>query len=177
MQSVGNQHRQRLLHRNVAAGEIVELRELSAHLVPGGARPVVHALQRQMKVFIGLQFDRRESSLASRGQNAKHRSIRCSERRHLRVERLRPEPSVERLQVARDQRAPAARHFARATGDAAGICCTRRKLSISTPPDGTRWRRLRSPPQRRRHQESRRAFGRASPGSSPNYSPQSNRSQ
>src|ERR1700692_4678792 len=102
--SWSDQHQQRFLLRKFVPWKIAKLRQLAAALVPGNAGPVIHALQWQMDILIGLEFDHGEPRLASFGENVDHGAIGCGKRWHLRVDKFRAEPSIERDYVAGNQR-------------------------------------------------------------------------
>src|ERR1700690_3797757 len=99
-----DQKEQRLLGRELAAREIPELGKLSAALVPGYTRPVIHTLQGEVDILVGLEFDDGQTPLASLRQNVDHRSIGCGKRRHLRINKVRTQPPFERYDVAGNQR-------------------------------------------------------------------------
>ena len=99
-----DQHEQRLLRRELASRKIAELCKLPAVLVPQDARPVIHALQGKVEVFVGFEFDDGQSRVASYRQNVNHRSIRCGECGNLGIHRFRPQPPIERRKVAGDER-------------------------------------------------------------------------
>ena len=50
--------------------------ELAARVMPLDPRPIVDTLQRQMYIFVSLQFDDRQTSRACYRQNVDHRAIR-----------------------------------------------------------------------------------------------------
>ena len=62
MQRGRHQKQQRPFGRQLPLGKISEALELSARMVPGHPRPVVQTLQRQVDIFVGLQFDHRQSA-------------------------------------------------------------------------------------------------------------------
>src|ERR1035437_1284524 len=108
MQGGRDQHEQRLLRRELASREIAELRKLSAALVPQDTRPVIHALQGKVEIFVGFEFDDGQSRVTSYRKNVNHRSIRRGECGNLGIHRFRPQPSVERRKAAGDERCQAA---------------------------------------------------------------------
>ena len=53
--------------------------------MPGDARPVVHALQRQVDIFVGFEFDYGETSVVGHGENVDHGAVGRGEGRNLGV--------------------------------------------------------------------------------------------
>ncbi len=104
MQGGRDQHEQRLLRRELASREIAELRKLSAALVPQDTRPVIHALQGKVEIFVGFEFDDGQSRVTSYRENVNHRPIRCGECGNLGIHGFRPQPPIERRNVAGDER-------------------------------------------------------------------------
>src|SRR6202795_5298838 len=57
VQSGRDQHEQWLLRRNLASRKITELRKLSAALMPGDSRPVIHPLPGKGDILVGFEFE------------------------------------------------------------------------------------------------------------------------
>ena len=79
-------------------------REAAILLVPADAGPVVEALQHQMKVVIGLQFENGETAVDGQAQHVEHGAIGSSKGGYLRVNVSRIQALVDRAHVARDKR-------------------------------------------------------------------------
>src|SRR5260370_39657281 len=53
-----------------------------------------------MDIFVGFEFDDGQAGLATDSENVNHRAGGRRERRHLRIHRFRPQPPIERRDVA-----------------------------------------------------------------------------
>ena len=83
MQRGSDQEEQRLVGAQFSARKVSEALELTAGVVPRDSRPVVEALQWQVNVLIGLEFNHSEASVGGNGEHINHGAIGCRERRHL----------------------------------------------------------------------------------------------
>src|SRR5262249_5984494 len=79
------QKQKRRSWRKLEAWEVTVLLEFAPLMVPLHARPIVEALQGKMNVFVGLELEDRQASVARAGQDIDHCSIRCGKCRNLRV--------------------------------------------------------------------------------------------
>ena len=70
-----SEHQQWRLGRELLAGKIAVLLEFAAAMVPQNARPVIQALERQVHVFVGFQFQHGKPAVASAGKHVNHRAI------------------------------------------------------------------------------------------------------
>ena len=81
------------------AGEVAEFQELAAFMVPGDPGPVVETLQREMDVFVGLEFDDHETVGSSAGKDVNHGAVGSRESRHLAVNTGWIETVIEHVDV------------------------------------------------------------------------------
>src|ERR1700684_184697 len=102
MQRRSHQEQQRLISAQFSPGKISKALELAASMMPGNSRPVIQSLQRQMNVFIGVEFDYRKASVSREGEHVNHGAVCRGERRHLRIETTRVQSLVHRCDVAND---------------------------------------------------------------------------
>jgi len=70
-----DQVEQRLFRRQLAVGEMSKAGKFCARVVPRYSRPIVEALQRQVDIFVGFEFDDREAAVARDGQDVKHGAV------------------------------------------------------------------------------------------------------
>src|SRR4051812_28776495 len=90
-----NQQQEGFLFRKLAVGKISEAFEFATGVVPGHASPIIESLQRQVDVFVCLEFKHGEASLVSGCQHVYHRPIGCGKSRNLRIDATSIEALVE----------------------------------------------------------------------------------
>src|SRR5262249_14714400 len=73
-------------------------------VVPLHSRPVIQALQRQVDVFVGLQFQYRQPAFACTGQHVNHGAIRGGKSRDLGINVTLVQTRIDRRHVLRNQR-------------------------------------------------------------------------
>ncbi len=98
-----DQVEQRLLRRQLSIREISEARKFCAGVVPLDSRPVIEALQGQVDVFVGFEFDDGEAAVAGGGQHVEHGAVGGGECGNLRIELLRLQALVDDADVGDDQ--------------------------------------------------------------------------
>jgi len=86
-----------------AAGEVTIAEKAAIELVPANADPVVEALEREVDVFVGLQFEDGEATVEGAGENVDHSAVGRGEGGHLRVPEARIEALVDGADVTGDE--------------------------------------------------------------------------
>jgi len=75
VQRRSDEQQQRRFWRQFLARKISEAPEFAPRMMPRNARPVIQPLQRQMNIFIRLQFNYGQPFLASGYQHVDHGAI------------------------------------------------------------------------------------------------------
>ena len=76
------------MRSNAESGAARGRRWLAIRVERAHANPVVERLQRQVKVFAGLQFQNHQPAIAVEGEQVEHAAIAGGERWHLGVEQV-----------------------------------------------------------------------------------------
>src|SRR3954469_20690418 len=92
-------HQYWTLQRKLAPGEVAELLEFAALLMPPNPCPVINCLQWQMDVFIRLQLNQSQSPLARHGEYVDHGAISRRERGYLRIRPTWVELVIQRRNI------------------------------------------------------------------------------
>lgn len=72
--------------------------------MPLNARPIIETLQRKVNIFISLEFNDREPSVAGQGEDIEHGAIGSGKCRDLRVMMARVKALVECSDITKNQR-------------------------------------------------------------------------
>ena len=78
-----------------AAAALIARAGLAVVVQRTDANPVVQRLQGQMQVFVGLEFDNRQPSVAVEREQVEHAAVADGERRHLRIQQVAAQPGQQ----------------------------------------------------------------------------------